>query len=127
MKTVLTTRGFDEYLDKLAKAGKDIDPIADEALDAGSAVLETGMLKRAPELPGHLKSKIGRRKITDGNYHAVEIGIQNVDRETELYFFYQEMGSAHAPAHPYLRPTFDHDRSKARNEMKRVFVERGAI
>ena len=32
MKTVLTTKGFDDYLEKLVKAGEDIDAITDEAL-----------------------------------------------------------------------------------------------
>lgn len=128
MKSVLTTKGFDEYLERLAQAGADIDAISDEALQAGASILLEGMEKRAPKESGHLKSRISiDGPIREGNYHSVKIGLFNIDRAKELYFFYQENGSARNRAHPYLRPTFDEDMAKAKKAMKAVFKERGAL
>ena len=128
MKSTLTTKGFDEYLERLTQAGADIDTISDKALLAGAEILLAGMEKRAPKESGHLVNRISIIGPTrDGNYHSIKIGLFNIDRAKELYFFYQENGSARNKAHPYLRPTFDEDMSKAKKAMKDVFVERGAL
>lgn len=128
MKTVLSTKGFEDYLEKLATAGADIDEITDEALTAGGQVLLNGMQRRAPKLTRHL---VGRIRLTepsrDGNYHSIKVGIFDVNRPKEVYFFYQEFGSPRNAAQPYLRPTLDGDMAKARAEMRRKFVERGAL
>ena len=132
MKTVLTTQGFGKYLEKLAQAGKDIDAISDEALIAGAQILVKGMVARAPERTGNL-----RRHITftpperDGNYHFTIVGLvpnkQYTDADTARYGLAQEFGTAHTPAQPYIRPTFDEDMKNARAKMKEVFIERGAL
>lgn len=128
MKSTLTTKGFDKYLEQIAQAGKDIDAIADEALMVGARILETGMMARAPRKKGHLVHRIQIVGPTrDGNYHLVKIGLFNIDRATEMYFFYQEHGSARNAAHPYLRPTFAEDMAKARAAMLAKFKERGAL
>jgi HK97 gp10 family phage protein len=125
IRSKLTTKGFDDYLERLAQAGQDIDAIVDEALNAGGQVFIEGMERRAPELTGKLKGHI---KMTEpaqaGNYHFVKIGVYDVDRDTEMYFFYQEMGSAQNPAHPYIRPAFDEDTRAARAAMLNVFKAR---
>jgi HK97 gp10 family phage protein len=128
VKATLSTKGFDEYFEKLAHEGQDIDAISDEALKAGGPVLVDGMLRRAPELTGELKSHIKMSDPQrDGNYHYIKIGIFDVDREKQTYFFYQEMGTAHTAAHPYIRPTFDEDMRAARAKMLEVFKARGAL
>lgn len=128
MKSVLSTKGFSEYLERLAEAGQDIDAISDEALTTGGEILLKGMEARAPRDKGHLVHRIqvvGPKR--DGNYHFIKVGIFNVDRPKELYFFYQEFGSARNAAHPYLRPTFDDDMRAARAAMLAKFKERGAL
>jgi hypothetical protein len=66
--------------------------------------------------------------VQDGNFHYVEVGIPaSADANTARYGNVQEYGSARTPAQPYIRPTLDHDMSKARAEMKKVFVEKGAL
>ena len=128
MKTVLTTKGFEAYLEKLNAAGVNIDQVADEALQAGSAVLLEGMQRRAPKLTGHLK---GRIQVVgpedDGNFHFVKVGIFHIQRPEESYFLYQEYGTPHAAAHPYMRPTFDEDMPRARAAMRAVFKSKGAL
>lgn len=127
-KSRLDTDGFEEYLEKLVSAGSDIDAITDEALTAGGEILKSGMESRAPEESGHLKSRIEMiGPINSGNFHYVEIGLFRIDRNKELYFFYQENGSARRAAHPYIRPTFNVDMKKAREKMREIFKARGAI
>lgn len=124
----LDVKGFEEYLEKLAQAGADVDSITDEALKEGGEILRAGMEARAPEDQGHLKSKIEMQgPVNDGNFHYVKVGMFNVDREKEMYFFYQENGSPRNAPHPYIRPTFNEDMKKARAKMLEVFKSRGAL
>lgn len=127
MKSTLTLKGFENYLDKISAAGADIDAVADEALAAGAEVLRAGMERRAPEQTGKLKSHIKVKMVRGGNSHMAKVGIFDVDRVKETYFFYQEMGSARTNAHPYIRPAINEDAKKAKTEMRKIFKARGAI
>lgn len=128
MKSTLSTKGFEEYLEKLVEAGADIDEVSSEALSAGALVLRDGMVRRAPELTGKLKRHIKiKGPMRDGNFHSVKVGVFDVDRLRQTYFFYQEMGSARTAPHPYIRPTFDEDYRKAKEKMKEVFRSKGAF
>ena len=127
-RSTLTTAGFEEYFERVEQAGNNIDAVCDEALSTGGEVLLEGMERRAPRKKGHLVARIqvvGPDR--EGNYHFIKVGIFNVDRDKELYFFYQENGSARNAAHPYLRPTFQEDLRAARAKMLEVFKSRGAL
>lgn len=125
----LNLKGFEEYLERLAKLNEDIDAIADEALVAGGQVIVDEMLALAPVgETGNLKQHI---KMTppegDGSRRWIKVGIYDVNRETEMYFFYQEMGTSSMVAHPYIRPAFDTRMNAARAAMLKVFKARGAL
>lgn len=127
-KSTLSTKGFEEYLEKLAQAGADIDAVSDEALNAGAKILQDGMIRRSPVRTGKLRGHIRiKGPFQDGNFHTVQVGVLDVNREKETYFFYQEVGSARTAAHPYIRPTFDEDMKKAKAEMLKIFKSRGAL
>ena len=127
-KSSLNTKGFEEYLEKLAQAGADIDEITDEALTAGAEILKAGMERRAPEATGHLKNRISiEGPINSGNYHFIKVGFFAIKRPDELYFFYKEYGSAKRSAHPFIRPTMDEDMKKARAKRLEVFKQKGAL
>lgn len=127
-KSTLSTKGFEEYLEKLAKAGADIDIVCDEALIAGANILQDGMVRRSPVRTGKLRRSIRiKGPFLDGNFHSIKVGVLDVNREKETYFFYQEVGSARTAAHPYIRPTFDEDMKKAKAEMLKIFKARGAL
>lgn len=123
IKTRITTKGFEEYLEKIARAGKDIDRVSDEALGRAGEILLAGMRTRVPVDTHNLQNSLDvDGPKSDGNFHYVEVGVVNPDAETARYGNVQEYGSAHTPAQPYIRPTFDGDMTKARAEMKKVFV-----
>lgn len=125
MKTKLTTKGFEEYLEAIAQAGADVDAAARDALAAGGEVLVMGMQARAPVDTGNLKAQINTTEPkSDGNFHYVEVGLQGADAETARYGNAQEYGTATMTARPYHRPTIDSDMGKARRAMRQVFEAR---
>lgn len=124
IKSRLVTKGFEEYLERLQKAGRDIDVAVDAVLAAGGQVLANGMHDRVAKDTGNLDEHIGvTEPQRDGNIHFVEVGILNADAETARYGNAQEFGSSSMPAHPYIRPALDEDMPAARAVMRKVFKE----
>jgi HK97 gp10 family phage protein len=124
----LSTKGFDEYLENLAKAGRDIDVITDQALKAGGKVLLDGMKRRVPKDTGNLENHLivwGPQR--DGNYHYILVGLVNADAKTTRYGTAQEYGTSSMAAQPYIRPTIDEDKRMAGQAMLEVFKEAGAL
>ena len=122
----LETKGFEEYLETLAQARKDIDMVADRVLEAGGDVLLAGMDERVPKDTGNLASKLNRSEPDqDGNYHSVTVGLSSdTDAETARYGGAQEFGwGPDHPAQPYIRPAIDEDMKSARAAMKAVFLK----
>ena len=133
IRTRLTTKGFDAYLQKLAEAGANIDAVTDEALAAGGEVLAKGMQSRAPVLTGNLRDNLAASAPkADGNLHFIEVGLKKeADGDTHRYALAQEYGWADRTGakagKPYIRPTLDADMGKARTAMRNVFKSRGAL
>jgi len=120
----LTTKGFEEYLERIAQAGKDIDVVADEALTVGGEVLLEGMRKRAPVLTGNLRSSLKiKGPFVNGNYHFVDVGLVDVDADTARYGNAVEYGTSSMAQQSYIRSTVDSDMKKARAAMVVVFKE----
>ena len=123
IKTRLTTKGFAEYLERLQKAGRDIDAVSDQALMQGGEILLTGMKTRVPKDTHALENSL---KIDgpqqDGNFHFIEVGVIDANDDVARYGNAQEFGWSDHAANPYVRPTLDGDMAKARAEMRKVFV-----
>lgn len=125
----LDTKGFEEYFERLAKAGKDIDKTAKAMLVAGGDVLLDGMQRRVPKDTHNLEKILERTEPQqDGNYIFVEVGLsKKADADTVRYGTAQEYGTSSMPAQPYVRPTIDSDMGKARKAMKKVLEETGLV
>jgi len=123
-KVKLTTKGFEEYLERVAASGKSVDVAAAAALEAGGEVLLEGMRRRVPVATGNLKDSL---KVNgpeqDGNYHFIDVGLVGADADTARYGNAQEYGTSSMGANPYVRPAMDEDMRKARAAMKQVFEE----
>jgi HK97 gp10 family phage protein len=116
-RAILTLNGLDEYLEKIAQAGKDVDVAAAHAVVAGGDVLVEGTRKRVAVLTGDLKAHLNRTKpVQNGNFTYVEVGVfdgENLpDAALARKANAQEYGTASMPAHPYLRPAIDEDKGK---------------
>jgi len=117
--TNFSVRGMAEWLEKIGQTGENVDDAAARAVLAGAEVAKSGMVDRAPELTGNLKSKIAiKGPERDGNFIVAEVGlihdIEYTDAETSRYGMAQEYGTASMPAQPYIRPTLKTDNRKIR-------------
>lgn len=124
----LTTKGFDEYLENLARAGHNIDMITAKALQAGGGVLLKGMQRRVPKDTCNLEKHLviwGPKQ--DGNFIYILVGLVNADADTARYGTAQEYGTSSMAAQPYIRPTLDEDKGQAGKAMLVVFKEAGAL
>lgn len=129
VRAKLETKGFAEYLERIAQAGQDVDQAAAEALQAGGEVLLSGMQRRVPKDTHNLEQHLvvdGPHQ--DGNFHYVEVGLsKSADADTARYGNAQEYGTSSMAAQPYIRPTLDTDMAKARRAMRDVFKANGII
>ena len=123
IRTKLDTKGFDEYIEALIKAGDQVDETAQEALQAGAEVLLAGMQRRVTVLTGHLKSKLSiSGPYQDGSDHFVYIGLnKGIDAETAREAVANEYGTSVMAAQPFIRPTVAEDGTRARAAMRKVF------
>ena len=121
-------KGFDEYLQVIADAGKSVDGAAEKAVIAGADVLLAGMQRRVPKdtlnLHDHLKRTQPKR---EGNFVSVQVGVLEADADTARYGNVQEFGSATMKAQPYIRPTLDGDRAKMRRAQREALEADGVL
>lgn len=122
----MTTKGLEEWLELLARAGKNVDAIAGKALLSGGELLLDGMRRRVPVDTHNLQNHLNLQGPSqDGNFIFVEIGLMGADKDTARYGNVQEFGSSSMAAQPYVRPTLDEDMKKARQKMLEVFQAEG--
>lgn len=125
----LTTRGFDEYLERIAEAGRSVDDAAARAIVAGCNVALQGMESRVAVDTGNLREHLGIDGLhKDGNYVFAKVGVLDQgDGKTAIYANVQEYGSSSVAAHPFVRPTFDEDKAKIRAAMRQSLEEDGTL
>jgi HK97 gp10 family phage protein len=120
--------GFDEYLDKIALAGKDIDQAAENAVVVGGDVLKEGMQERAPKDEHDLENAIVRTEPErDGNFVFVEVGVIGANADITRYGTAQEFGSSSMEAQPYVRSTVDRDAAKMRRAQRASLEKDGVL
>lgn len=132
-KVWMKLEGFDQYLEELVKAGKDIDQVAEECLEAGSEVLLAGMQRRAPH--DVIKNALRKTEVMkDGDKRYLYLGIlRDTDAETARIADVWEFGGPGKTGHggkrkhrsitarPYIRPTLRSDAKKARAAQIEIF------
>lgn len=124
----VSTKGFDEYLENLANAGKDVDLSIAKALIAGADVAEEGMVKRVPKDTHNLEDHIKRTDVqVSGNFSFLEVGVLDADAETARYANAQEYGTSSMAAQPYIRPTIKEDARKINKAIKESLIKDGTI
>ncbi len=124
----LSTKGFDEYLERIVEAGRNVDQAAARALAAGAEVALAGMQRRVPKDTRNLEANLAATEPKqDGNYTFVEVGVIGADAETARYGNAQEYGTSSMPAQPYIRPTFDEDKARIRAAMRKSLEQDGTL
>lgn len=122
VKGTITTKGFEEFLERIAAAGKNVDHAAATAVQAGADAAKAGMQRRAPKDTHNLEQHLvvdGPHQ--DGNYVYAEVGLIGADADTARYGTAQEYGTAVMQAQPYIRPALVEDKAKIRKAMRESF------
>lgn len=128
----LDLKGFDEYLEAIARAGRDVDAAARKALLAGAQPVKAEMQNLVAKDTHNLEEHIQiDGPYQDGNYHYVDVGLilkkGLTDADTARYGLAQEYGTSSMQAHPYIRPGKDRARAKSRKAMKDSLIEDGVL
>lgn len=140
-RTSWTTKGFESYLENLARIGTDVDEAAAEALLAGAEILQEAIQAETPVRDPKVKAKepVGNLRAhikikgpdQDGNYHVVEVGIIHdkrfTDANTARYGNAQNFGWLGHPGKHFIEIGTSRGRAAARREMENVFKRRSGI
>jgi HK97 gp10 family phage protein len=124
----LSLNGLSKYLEELARAGKDVDAAARDALPVGGAPIVQEMQTLVPKDTHNLEEKIGvDGPYQDGNFIYVNVGVITDDKETAIYGNVQEFGSSSVAAQPYVRPSFRSRKGAAMKAMKDFLKSLGLL
>ncbi len=128
MKALMVTSGLDEYLRKVAAAGRDIDISAEKALGKGLDILHRGLLQRVPVGTGALKKRIYRTPtMRDGNKVYGYVGWRLGAKREFLYGVFVEYGRPGVAARPWYRATMRNDRRKMLASMESSLKSDGML
>lgn len=122
MKTTMRFEGGRELASKLSTLSKRIDKrVTREALEVGAEPLRASASRMAPrrapqpDMADHII--ISPARTRSGETAAVKVGPAD-----EFYWgFFQELGTVHVPAQPFLRPAFDQNWQKVLDIVRDAF------
>lgn len=113
MSTTVTIKGLNNLTRKFHKLQKAAQGrILENAVTAGCLPIQNAAVVKAPVETGTLRRSI-HTEIISSSESSVRASV-GTDVE---YAPYQEFGTVHIPAHPYLRPAFDEQKNNAKNEI----------
>lgn len=125
IRTRFDLRGLTALIEELSDLNDNIDEAVGEALNAGADELLSGMIARARERTGNLKSKLKKSAVKmERNFSFIDIGLIDADAETARYGNAQEFGTSSMAGQSYIRAAFDEDMARARAKMRKVLQER---
>lgn len=107
----LNVEGLDDLRSRLQET-KEMKKAENRALKKAAGRLETRAKTAAPVDTGNLKSEITTGAVKDGK---IDVG---VDQQGDAYYGHMiEFGTSKTPAQPFLRPSFERERSNIENIM----------
>jgi len=116
--------GLQDYLEKLARAEREVDAAADEALAAAGPILFSAIQPLIPVATGDLFFHLRMNgPIRRDNEHFLYVEIDIRERDEMLKALAQEFGTPTQAAQPYIRPGVQAGRARARQAMKAVFEQ----
>jgi hypothetical protein len=130
MRASIEITGLNQYLLSLARAEKDIDAFATEAVDEAATIVEQELLARVPVgETGKLKQQIYRTRLfRDGNkvyaYAGLDLGEKKENYKEYIYGLVLEFGSKHVAARPWFRPGMNAAKRKIAARWKAMYEAR---
>jgi|GEM_PF-1463125 len=123
-------KGLDEMLKKIEKAGNNVDNAVAKAITQAAPIplktMQEGALRH--KKTGDVVKAIQTGHIErEGNYTAIQIGIDIKKNPEAIHAVFQEYGDGHSPnfPDPFVRPAFDENTTKIRSIMRRVLKSEG--
>lgn len=131
LKTMkFTVSGLDEYMEKVRKAGNNVDDAVAECIDELKENIRediqdwavhrvntfTGAVSRSVEATG---------VIREGNRIYAEVGIDGSKEPGGWHAVFEEYGTPTQPANPGIRPAFEKWRGKSKAIFKRILTKWG--
>lgn len=110
--------GIEKIMGKLESMGRKANAAVDPALQEAAKPMQNEMKRLAPYDPTN-KGKHGRDAISIGGaknlrgVRTISIGIMGADWEKHHYMYYQEFGTSHNPAHPWMQPGYESKKQEA--------------
>ena len=100
-----TVHGLEEAKAKLGQLGYLVDSVVDDAIEEAAEPMRQQAQDRAPRLTGKLAESMTLHRIRK---HEWSIG---ADPRSNVYWdLFQELGTRHHAAQPFLRPAFEGER-----------------
>lgn len=92
-----------------------------KAVKAGSEIILTDMKSRAPVDKGDLRESLGTKFVKRGIRRATqEIGPSQAEEHVARF---NELGTAHQTARPFMLPALEHNAEQAQDAVGRAFWE----
>ena len=128
--------GLDELLAKIQAAGKNIDDAVVDAVQQAAPVL----LEAQKEGAARHRKGVGKygtdavynalesgHVVTQGNYTAIQVGIDLEKHPEAIHAVFQEYGDGHSPEFPdpFIRPGIDMNKTKIKAIMRKVLKKWG--
>lgn len=117
-------KGVDEILDKLQRIGTNVSSLENKALkNAAEPVLESAKAN-VPVRTGKLKKglKISNIKRKNGVKY-IQVGVDRGDNSEVFYGKFIEFGTSKMPAHPFLQPAFEKNKSAIKEKIAETLKE----
>lgn len=121
--------GFDEYLGKIQQVGNNIDDAVKEAVEESGKPI-TNDIKSGAERhrrTGAVVEAIEQSEAKqNGNFIYTEIGVNEEKAKAGAWHaVFQEYGSPTFPSDPFIRPSFDNNKSNVKSIQRKVLKKWG--
>jgi len=122
--------GFDEYLKKVERAGRNVDEAVAKAIDESVKPIVDDMKagaarhKRTGEVYDAIEATPAKK---DGNYIYSQVGVNLKEHPEAIEGVFQEYGDSHSPGFPdpFISPAFWNNRNKVKKIQKEVLMKEG--
>lgn len=124
----LELSGIEEYLEKIKRAGNNVDEYVENAIDESAKIIYKDIEKWAEKhkMTGAVLEGIRRTDVQkEGNNYFVDVGIDTSLSPNSWHAVFVEYGTPTNPADPGIRPAFDNNKSKIKRIQRQVLAQGG--
>lgn len=121
--------GLDQYLEKIQKAGKNIDDAVAKAVEESAVPIFEDIRKWAEkhEMTGAVLAGVNISQVQmEGNKFWVEVGIDSDKSKFSWHAVFVEYGSPTTPPDPGIRPAFANNKKNVK-QIQRNVLKKGGI